>query len=80
MIEQLKEYNRTIVKLGEKLNKARCRNGRRALHKTRKTPQVRAILMAGQGFTDADEQAPLYMRTTDEMLKEFDYLGHRKSV
>ena len=39
----------------------------------------RRILMAGQGFTDADNQAPLYFRTTDEMLQEFDYLGNEKA-
>lgn len=39
----------------------------------------RRILMAGQGFSDADQQAPLYLRTTDEMLAEFDYLGREKA-
>ena len=39
----------------------------------------RRIIMAGQGFDDADEQAPLYLRTTEEMLKEFAYLGPDKA-
>ena len=38
----------------------------------------RRILMAGQGFADADNQPPLYFRTTDEMLEEFSYLGEEK--
>ena len=40
----------------------------------------RRILEAGQGFKDADDQAPLYLRTTEEMLEEFSYLGERKGL
>ena len=39
----------------------------------------RRIIMAGKGFSDADEQAPLYLHTTDEMLEEFEYLGSAKA-
>ena len=46
---------------------------------TRKMKSDRRIIMAGKGFQDAGEQAPLYLRTTEEMLKEFEYLGSAKA-
>ncbi|MBQ8588683.1 MAG: PolC-type DNA polymerase III, partial [Clostridia bacterium] len=73
-VEDLKYINRTIIELGKRANKltvATC-----DVHFLNPEDEVyRRVLMAGQGFDDADEQAPLYFRTTEEMLKEFDYLG-----
>ncbi len=76
--EDLKDLNRRIVKLGETLEKPVC--GTCDVHFLNPEDEVyRRILMAGQGFSDADQQAPLYLRTTEEMLKEFDYLGPDKA-
>jgi len=77
-IQELQEYNKNIVKLGEQLNipvVATCDVHFMEPHDS----DYRKILMAAQGFSDADNQAPLYYRTTAEMLDEFAYLGEKKA-
>jgi DNA polymerase-3 subunit alpha (Gram-positive type) len=73
-LETLKDYNRLIVRLGEKLNKPVVATG--DVHFLEPHHEIfRKIIQAGQGYEDAESQAPLYFRTTDEMLEEFSYLG-----
>ena len=76
--EDILEVNKKIVALGEQFNKpvvATC-----DVHFLDPEDEVyRRIIMAGKGFADADDQAPLYLHTTDEMLEEFSYLGSDKA-
>ncbi|MBO4265829.1 MAG: PolC-type DNA polymerase III [Lachnospiraceae bacterium] len=76
--KDLEDINRKIIELGDRLGKpvvATC-----DVHFLDPEDEVyRRVLMAGKGFKDADMQAPLYLRTTEEMLAEFDYLGFDKA-
>ncbi len=74
--EVLKDFNRKVVELGDKLGKPVVATG--DVHFLKKSDDIiRKILMAGQGFEDFDNQAPLYFKSTTEMLKDFDYFGER---
>ena len=77
-IEDIQNLNRRIVKLGEQFHKpvvATC-----DVHFLDPEDEIyRRIIMAGKGFDDADDQAPLYLHTTEEMLEEFSYLGSDKA-
>ena len=76
--EDLQNLNRFIVNLGEKYNKPVCATC--DVHfMDREGADYRKILMHYKGFPDADNQAPLYFRTTEEMMKEFEYLGSKKA-
>ena len=77
--EDLIELNKRVIKLGEQFNKpvvATC-----DVHFLDPEDEIyRRIIMTGKGFKDADNQAPLFLRTTEEMLDEFSfYLGSEKA-
>ena len=77
-IDTIKDFNRTVIKLGEDLHKPVVATGDSHFQE----PEdwiYRAVLQAGNGFKDADNQAPLYYRTTPDMLDDFRYLPEDKA-
>ena len=76
--EGLRDLNRRIVALGERIGKPVVATG--DVHFLEPEHSVfRSIIMHARGFDDAEQQAPLYFKTTDEMLEEFSYLGEEKA-
>ncbi len=74
--EVIKDFNRLVVEIADELGKPVVATG--DVHFLKKEDEIiRKILMAGQGFDDFDNQAPLYLKTTSEMLEDFSYFGER---
>ena len=77
-VEGIRNFNRKVIEVADKLGKKVIATG--DVHFLDPWDEIyRRILMAGQGYDDADHQAPLYLKTTDEMLDEFSYLGDEKA-
>ena len=76
--EVIKDFNRTVIQLGEDLHKPVIATG--DVHFTEPEDAIyRSVLQAGNGFKDADNQPPLFYRTTEDMLKQFYYLPKEKA-
>ncbi len=75
----LREINRTVLRLGQEMDKTVVATG--DVHFLDPEDEAyRRIIMAGKGFSDADDQAPLFYKTTEEMLQEFAYLGVEEAL